>query len=66
MTDPIKDDLLIDRLASAGRDLLDTEEDNRLAPTLQNTSRLARARREMEDAIQQADERDEQLSQDAE
>jgi hypothetical protein len=54
---PPTDDQLIDHLASCAREVMDAEEANRLAPTLDNTSRLARARRKMEDAIYDADER---------
>jgi hypothetical protein len=38
-------------VCAAGRELLDAEEAHRMAPTLDNASRLARARRAVEQAM---------------
>lgn len=57
MVGPMGDDGHDDQLAalrSAGRELLDAEEAHRMSPTLDHASRLARARRAVEDVLRQA------------
>jgi hypothetical protein len=41
----------LEALRSASRNLLDAEEAHRMSPTLENASLLARARRAVEDAL---------------
>jgi hypothetical protein len=41
----------LETLRSASRELLDAEEAHRMSPTLENASRLARARRAVEDVL---------------
>jgi hypothetical protein len=52
---PTGDDRL-EALRSASRELLDAEEAHRMSPTLDNASRLARARRAVKDALDEQGE----------
>jgi hypothetical protein len=47
----------LEALRSASRNLLDAEEAHRMSPTLENASLLARARRAVEDALDEGHRR---------